>query len=110
MSNIKTPEDAIEFMREHGIKAANFSPGFLVRTRHIDEDGSFITRIELSDTIPAPPPVDWVDSDGNGGEVAFAESLKDPSLCQGVGCALPGGWHATPYCRAHGLSAAGVRT
>jgi hypothetical protein len=63
-----------------------------------------IIELELLDTIPAPPPFEELLPE------ASPEPGKDPSLCAGVGCSLPGGWHATPYCRAHGLSAAGVRT
>lgn len=76
-----------------------------LRVRRLDlSPESHVLRVELFDTIPAPPPSETMPTD-----FPPAES-KDPSLCQGVGCALQGGWHATPYCRAHGLSAAGVRT
>lgn len=81
--------DLCKVMRDNGVRRMRLPDGF---------------EIELSDTIPAPPYFETMPTD-----FPPAES-KDPSLCQGVGCALPGGWHATPYCRAHGLSAAGVRT
>lgn len=89
MPNMK---EVAEEMRANGILRARFF-----------ESGA-LSEVQLSDTIPAPPSFETMPTD-----FPPAES-KDPSLCQGVGCSLPGGWHATPYCRAHGLSAAGVRT
>lgn len=79
-------------MREAGVQRARFSA-----------HGN-VEELELLDTIPAPPSFETMPTD-----FPPAES-KDPSLCQGVGCALQGGWQGTAYCRAHGLSAAGVRT
>ena len=89
MSSMKEWADE---MRAAGVRRARFSA-----------HGN-VEELELLDTIPAPPPFDPLELD------AKAEPGKDPSLCAGVGCSNAAGWHGTAYCRAHGLSAAGVRS
>lgn len=84
-------------MRKAGVRRLAFVTGMTFGPAEVKE-------IELSDTIPAPPSFETMPTDFPPAE------NKDGGLCQGVGCALEGGWHGTPYCRAHGLSAAGVRT
>jgi hypothetical protein len=61
-------------------------------------------ELELFDTIPAPPPED------NSLLPTQPDELKPDSQCRGIGCAEPGGWMGTRFCRAHGLAVAGVKS
>jgi hypothetical protein len=85
----------VETMRELGVRR-------LVGTESLHYYGCpYLREVELSDTIPAPPPFD--------DELELPEETKPAGICIAKGCGEPSGWRMAPaYCRAHGLKEAGV--
>lgn len=83
-------DKAVDWMRARGVSKLYFS-------------GSDITGVELfppHDTEPAPAP----------DELPEAEAYIPPQgKCAVIGCDGDSGWMGSPYCREHGLSAAGVK-
>jgi hypothetical protein len=88
----------VNLMRENSIRrmVAPVDRPFL-----IDEPTGALVELELSDTIPAPPPAF---------ETLDEEPEKPAGTCIALGCSEPGGWHFdTRYCGPHGRAAAGVK-
>jgi hypothetical protein len=98
--------DFVAYMRDCGIKRVSF--GQMQPMVFVDngEGGGKpwirgVIELELSDTIPAPPPAF---------ETLDEEPEKPAGTCIALGCSEPGGWHFdTRYCGPHGRAAAGVK-
>jgi hypothetical protein len=90
-------QEMVGWMRTQGVRRVS-----LDWSRDKDGDGrADIVELELSDTIPAPPPAF---------ETLDEEPEKPAGTCIALGCSEPGGWHFdTRYCGPHGRAAAGVK-
>jgi hypothetical protein len=89
-----TFQELIDEMRRHGVKRVVFRKPLLAWDMEFSE-------LELSDTIPSPPPAF---------ETLDEEPEKPAGTCIALGCSEPGGWHFdTRYCGPHGRAAAGVK-
>jgi hypothetical protein len=85
-------------MRSAGVKRIAFDDSVVLL---MAGEGQCVSEIELSDTIPAPPPAF---------ETLDEEPEKPAGTCIALGCSEPGGWHFdTRYCGPHGRAAAGVK-
>ncbi len=80
-----------------------------IRRVELDAD-DILSAIELSDTIPAPSPMElWGPIADVPTEFPPPED-KQSGQCIATGCSEDNGWMGDRrYCRAHGLALAGVR-
>jgi hypothetical protein len=93
----EVPEELAKMMRRSGVRRIRWGADDLV-----DE-------LELFDTIPAPPPDDFMTPAEIAAIIDPPPEQKPAGICQAIGCNADNGHPFAPeYCRAHALSAAGV--